>query len=997
MSRFSASALAGLLLGSLLVGAQPSEAAPISVAAQNPRDASGIQANSTQVFRSLGLIGNGASVLRTRTLPPASSQSTAGSQNFKAAATSTTLSFDFSHYSSNSGQRDVLRNFLSTNYGLLVAFYGVPAPEQGGKTVTVVGDSDFAAAYQPLLKPSATDGGTIYYRYVTLDRRFYSEAEEQKLNQFNIARLALRAFHGPNTFSYDYAQGNYIEAWQGGFADAAALLVANSLAGSPSNFDPSLLGSYVLPVYDFLNRPELGNAYVYTRSGADLAMSDFRAAMAQAAFLKIAVENPTFFKQFNALYYARFTPRQNVNPNSLRALAAEVVPTVEGTSFFDWVRRQYVLDTSVTQGQKIYAAVLPLPVTTTGDTRPRYLGFAQAFVTDSAGDETPSTGYGSINAFDEKGNNINAFSKEIQGGNPLSFNDANAPGQASFGAGFSNFGTPNQARVTLKIRFKAAETSAYFPFIAGNGVASKLTYYGVTTTGVSGTLALKSDSGVSESLPVTRGTFSGVKTYVSKAAVKTTLTIAGKTFVRNLAWLAPGANARGAGFVLEGGVPATTFNFTTAAGSSPIRMISLPFYPQESDEAKIFGIAPDSLKLARYRPNLAPGTLQGGVLKFGIDGQRHELYPYISTPMAPGRGYWLGINGAFSKTIPGSEPPRDKPFEVALPGGWNQIGVPFNRAFAPTALKVRYGGFAPVSYNQAVSNGWIRPGIWRWQPRGGYAIVDSTQNETLVPFEGYYLYVVPQTGVSLVFDPAATATALTAASGWSVPLIASTRLSRDASNSFGVTDRAAAAKPPAAAPVATLRFLSSGDAEMDASGAGAASGWADSFLASLEREASWDFVVEGVAKGERTYLSWGDLAQVPTDINLTLTDKKTGGQMALRPGGSYAWNSDGGVRAFTLRARRLARPQLTTVVSLSRTVAVEVALNVAAPGRLEIRNPAGDTVATLRSGQFPLGTSKFTWSGKMTSGQMAPVGRYRAIWLPLTQGDGSAASGFTWP
>ena len=948
---------------------------------------------STRVFRSLGVLGGAASVQRVRILPPAAASTRLP---IRTLAAGTALSFQYDNTFS-SAQINQLNGFIRANYPLLTAIFGDPAPEQNsGKTIFVRGDGP-AAAYQPLLRPSATDGGTIFFRY--------DAGVNAQINNFNFTRLVLRAFQGPNTFSYNYAAGDYVESWQGGFADAAALLVAHSAAGSPANFDPSTLGAYVLPIYDLLNRPELGNAYIYPRDpSVDLVMSDFRAAMAQSAWLKVAVENPQFFARFNAAYYAQVPARTAVSPSQLRQIAASVAPNVEGTSFSDWARRQFVLDTSVATGQKLYAAVVPLPLQAGTGQQAGFSGFAEAFTTDSSGDEDPSSGFGRVDAFDEKGVNINARSGELSGQvrDPskaiqlpgLDFTDSSLPGQADFGAGFSGLGSPDRARITLKFRFKGAETTAYFPYIGGNGSASDINYYGVVTGGDSGSLSISSSNGVNETASVGRGAWSGAARYQSGPRVVTTLKIGASTFVRNTAWLSAGAAARGVGFVLDGGTSEGTFTLKTGSGASKIRMISLPLFPTQSDEAQILGVEAAALKLARFRPNLAPGTLQNGVLTFGIAGDRHELYPQISAPMAPGRGYWLGVDGDFQREVRGAEPSQAVPFEMPLAGGWNQIGVPFNRAFAPDALQVRFGGFGPVSLATAQSNGWVAPGIWGWLPRGGYTRIDDGSGAKLEPGQGYFLFIPPQNGVSLRFDAASSSAPAPKMTGWTVPLSASTNTARDSSNRFGASTRLAAAKPPAAAPVVTLRFLSSGSVQSDASGAGAASGWADSFLPQFEREGEWDFVVEGTKKGERVTLSWGDLKSVPKEVKIVLRDLKTGRAQTLTAGGPSKWTSDGAPRAFSLRAVRQARAQVKVEAAPSRAVSIAVSLDIQASGRLEIQNRDGDLVATLRNGEWAAGTQKLVWNGAGRNGKAAPAGRYRAVWVPLLDGDRSAAASF---
>ncbi|MCX7968163.1 MAG: hypothetical protein N3B10_06695, partial [Armatimonadetes bacterium] len=80
-----------------------------------------------------------------------------------------------------------------------------------------------------------------------------------------------------------------------------------------------------------------------------------------AAWLKVAAENPECFRQFNQLLLA-LPDVESVRGDtvSLVDLMREVVPQVEGMDFYDWYRRQYVLDTGVSVGPKLYAFAVPL-------------------------------------------------------------------------------------------------------------------------------------------------------------------------------------------------------------------------------------------------------------------------------------------------------------------------------------------------------------------------------------------------------------------------------------------------------------------------------------------------------------------------------------------------------------------------------------------------------------------------------------------------------------
>ncbi len=857
------------------------------------------QTHATALFRSLGLLGPNASLTKVTVRKPQASQNrvasgalTTGRQNLTGP-----LKFDFTGYPA--AQRAVLQQFVNDNYARMVAVYGQPAPEQAGKTVKVVFEAD-AKDYAP---PAATNntGGTIFFGYEGVPKS--GDDPQKAVNTYNFTRVALFAFQGPRVPAFDFNAGNYVEPWLYGMADAGAFLVAYAAQGSPANFNPSALGGYLLPVYDYFNRPELSNAYIYPRDGSKLAISSFRLTMAQAAFLKMTVENPNFLSQFNAQLYGRGTAGASISSAQLQGLAASVVPNVEGRSFNDWVRAQYALDASVTTGQKLYLAAYPFPTEKTGASSSNFAVFAQAFSTDKDGNETASSGFGSIAAYDETGRDISALSPKLRADNVLNFGSNSVfPGEANFQASFDSLGNPNRALVTVKARYNQAEATAYTPVGVAGDTGAASSYYGGTLGGQNGALQLGGSA--TQNVSVTRGTWAASVPYPSGPRVQTAFTFGGATVRRNTAWLAPGPSARSAAFLLEVPSNLQTLDFSTPAGQSPVRMVSLPGFPLKTDEAAALNLAPDALKLARYRPKLSPATVDAnGALQFGISSGAYEIYPNISAPIAPGRGYWLGVDeSGYSTQVQASLPPADKAYEVPLQGGWNQIGVPFNRSFATSAIQVRNGGFAPVSLAVAQSRGWVAPGIWRWRPAGGYVRADI-DDATLLPFEGYFIFAGPQRGVALVFDPSASAvakasSALAAPGAWSVSLHAIGENTDDIAGRFGVSSAANIAKPPAGARVVSLRFVGA-----DALGAATAgSGLAESYIAQLGAGASWTALVDGAEVGENVTLKWGKFEGAARRIGLMLTDNATGARVAMKSGGSYRFVATAKPRSLTITA-----------------------------------------------------------------------------------------------
>lgn len=929
------------------------------------------------------------------------------------------LTFVFQGFSAD--QQTKLQTFAQQVYPILVQIYGDPAQQQQGKIVTVIYDTtEGDGYYMPPQKGSSTSGGTIL-----IDTTSGGVKDDQ--NNYNLTRQMLIAFHGPLIFAFD--------AWELGFSDAAALIANYLAAGSPANFDPSQLGVYVLPVYDLFNRPELGNSGFF-KSGTSANLGFYRAGIAQAAWLKVYVENPNFFRQFNAAYYTQVNA-DNValagvplagNTPALKRLAASYVPTVEGLGFMDWYRRQYVLDTSITMGDKLWLGIFPESNLVSGDTRSHFTGEAQRYRTLANGDESPLGGTALLTAYDEKGNDITAKSAELGKDNHVLFNaygeaevnSQNAAGTALLHdlpvAGFSNTSTPDQGRITLALTIGTSRTVAYFPYGVAGTADHPAAFYGATVGTNTGSVTIQSSSVMTSTNAVARGAFttSSSLIYPSGPRVKTTFSLApsdgaaAKTFYRNSAWAMYQDQAQSLRVLLETapGNGTVALNLRPTATNN-LRMISLPLTPTQSDEAAVLGVNPKTLLLARYRPNLSPQTFVRNGITYGVTADRHEIYPNISEPFMPGHGYWLKLPTNLSTTVRGGEPSRSVAYEVPLLGGWNQIGVPYNLTFSLSALKVRLLDGASVSFATAVTNGWIVPGVWRWLPTGGYSRVDTgdATNQRLVPFEGYYLFTRQAQGLSLVFDAHAPIAAVTAVRGlqWQLSLSATTSGARDADNAFGVVTMTAgqpqyavAAKPPAATRALTLSFLSGGTSAADATGAGAATGWAESCVAPSTKTASWPFIVDGADYGATVRLNWGDPHDVAANLDLTLVDETTGQRIPMINANqvySYTFTAGGVARHLHIEAKTLP-PAIqkfsATPLAGSHSAMLAAILGVSGMVDVEIQVLNGAMKRSLAADQVVSPkTTHWMWDGRDDAGRSVTAGRYVAR-LRLTDERGVA-------
>ena len=802
--------------------------------------------------------------------------------------------------------------------------YGEPAPSQRGKTVPVIFDDNAAGGEYRVPgfdAPYNNAGGTILYSPVRRGdvQELYADAAgncDQTCIQntdsvlplrdyYNISRQMLFAFHGADGFQAD--------PWEYGFVNAAGLVANWKFYQSTPIFDPGLLGDYYLPGYDFFNRPGIGNRYFFASKGAsgtDGFLARTRIAIAQAAWLKVWIENPDFFSTFNRSYFARYTDSLRSDDASLNALAASIVPTVEGLAWETWRAQQQILDVVVKPGDKL--VLIAVPQSASG--RAGFVTYAFRFRTNSIGDDAPLTGLnvGQFTVLDETGRDITALSIELRGGQLLSFDGQgasyfNVSGQLPIldpfigfaGTATSANGNREQGRFTVNLSVGAQQATTIFPC----GVAAQsIGIYGATTNALSGRVNV-SLNGTTDKATLARGAFGSAIVYPSGGNVKAILQLlpsdggTAQLFRRNFAWSYNGG-PQGVGVILDdkpttpNPTPTPTPATSSVTATWPIRgdnhwrLVSLPIEPSETDAAKVFQTPASELKLGRYRSTLTPAPATGARFNFGIDAKRNDVYPRLPQTVGPGRAYWLYLPQSRRITVPGTLLPTTAPASVALQSGWNSIGVPFPAPFNVGALQVKSGGQI-VSWNEAIARRWLMPGLWSWKQDGGYKRVDTAAGAAVYPFEGYFVYAIPGRALELVFDANKRSGILDVKTGevardnWRVAMNVRTTTEREDDFTFGVVPQTAnrtfaAARPPAGDRSVLLWFQNSGDRVAESSGAGRESGWAQSFQAPISARGSWQFFVDGATAGERVLLSWGDTRVVPSDLMLTLVDLESG-------------------------------------------------------------------------------------------------------------------------
>ncbi|MFA4015237.1 MAG: hypothetical protein RUDDFDWM_000315 [Candidatus Fervidibacterota bacterium] len=588
-----------------------------------------------------------------------------------------------------------LRNWLNSAMPTLIEVYGNPVSTPPGSTrkVKIILDTTL----------DALDGGV--YSPSTDEIRI-SNFEGRNFDYFNLVHHVLHAFRGPLVLSYP--------AWEEGMARAAAIIATKKLL---PKFDPSdpMDGDplFLMPLYDLLNQPPLGNPLFIPPSGYQ-TMAFWRYGMSAAAWLKVAVEDEGFFRKFNETYYSRYNERASTplsgNVPALKYIASRIVKQVEGMDFYDWYRRQWVLDTSVRSGFKLYVFNVPLEIgvliaicyyrTTPDGNEIPLNALAQLIYSNDMSDDL----------YAEEGNEAEIF-----------FGDGFIAPQ------FFNIGGPNLIRIDIAV--EGMRTVVYFPYNVRGEINKENPIFGGLVGADSGQVVVKGD-GVSESVNVSRGVFaitSGVDLNGLRKFTIEHMPLGGITMTehRNMCF----------GFyvlMLNGRASVVTVEKVFKRGW---HLFGVPVIPIKTDEADILGIPKEKLLLAHWQPNL-------------VGVSRYEVYPNISTPMHPGVGYWLLLDSDYKVTVQGTPTPADEPFEIPLLGGFNQLANPFPFPISVNDFMVVYKDGEPLSLQTASQMGYIDPNVWIWTQEEGYK-----RATTIEPWSGFWVRSLQPVGVWLIIPP----------------------------------------------------------------------------------------------------------------------------------------------------------------------------------------------------------------------------------------------------
>jgi hypothetical protein len=156
------------------------------------------------------------------------------------------------------------------------------------------------------------------------------------------------------------------------------------------------------------------------------------------------------------------------------------------------------------------------------------------------------------------------------------------------------------------------------------------------------------------------------------------------------------------------------------------RMVTFPFtYTQDSDDpAEVLGLQPGTFQIVAYNP--LTGT-----------------YDPVSR-LQPGRGYWVRMRGQGDTFVraAGAAPVKlalDEKFILPLRRGWNQVGNPSPYSVPLRTLRVLVTGGDRIGFEEAVSRGLIRAGIYSYN-RKTRQYVQLTRNSAVDPGKGIWIY-----------------------------------------------------------------------------------------------------------------------------------------------------------------------------------------------------------------------------------------------------------------
>ncbi len=906
-------------------------------------------------------------------------------------------------------QQSQLTAYLQLIEPILLRIYGPPAYNN---TIKIVHDPSLKSLHM-----ATYDASSNQIRLELLYDVDSADATLTPLDDYDLYVLTfvvLKAYHDDAFFYYD--------AWEDGFARAAQLLVISE--AKPSFGFLARDFNLMFSAYDLLNQPGLENpSFLGADAGTDAttmreALGTVRAYLAQAAWLKVIAERATFLADFNRAYYQALATNPGLSGHVplLKSMVATLAPTVEGYNFQEWYARQYVLDTAVVPGAKLFVFNIPQKDFITGEPTNSLPMNVYHFQTTATDQQVPLTGTVTFKYTAYDGYDLTAAVQGATGDAAVTakFGQAGNPaGIASAVPLFFNIAGDQQVqlqRIAVTATANGIERVVWFPNdAAADDNQIRYDLFGLVTNGFQGALKIHIEGKADDlTANVIQGAFrvkvpGGLPTPARATFTWTPDSSGGSAndaIQRNVMFLGiigTGKDAANGDAVVILETPPETLKDISQDIPAGLGMVTIPAWAIRNNAATVLGVPFGELLLARA--DSAVTDFQPYRL-----GSIYRLWP--DTPaFRPGYSYWLQAKSALKLAFKGVEADKARNFRQHYPPGWQQIGNPWTDLnLQVQSLRVQaVDGTADLSLADAQNRGLVSSAVFRYnRTKGGYEVMAPTG--VLTPYEGFWINVLDSHGVSIIYPnnilssrggaarpTRRTSRALTG-SDWQLGLVATANQQSDTSCFVGVAPGAAAgystrdvAKPPPFGSYVSVSTVETGWGQ-------SAGRYALDFR-EPGAETSWDLLVESNVANSNVTLSWPDVALVPSNVALVLTDLGTGRRRMLRTTSSYSFQLPAtGQRLFRLTANRSDGTSLAiTDLSLRQTRgggSVSYGLSAAAEVTVNLCSSTGRTIRTLVAAQAATrGTNEVAWAATDGQGRPLPNGLYR-LDLIATDADG---------
>ncbi|MBI1755559.1 MAG: hypothetical protein HYR64_00440 [Fimbriimonas ginsengisoli] len=735
----------------------------------------------------------------------------------------------------------------------------------------------------------------------------YQSAEAAAVN---FVHCLLLAYLGADQYAWD--------AFQEGLVRAGVMQVARTPGALPSTLDSSqvdavLEATYdVGPSYDWFNQRALGGPVFIAPNlvseplpaGGSLGgLYLLRHQMSGSAWQKVLVQYPGFLSAYNAALYSNSSLGSDLA--GLITLGQTVIDslggpssTVEGLSFAEWFRRQFILETRQTFGVKLLLEPVAISSGLVSPDFGVFLVQANLFSTALDGSEALMSGASFPIFWD---NSFNRLFPSVQE-NRMDL----AGGYGSLTPNFPDLfgGVPYRVSVDVPVTDQIARVYLPAGGVATPSSTSPNDLYGTvvgapTITPDTLRLVVSFGSTTLPPIPVVNGAFGALvgtsgflgARSLSLSLIRTTGGVDSTVFTRTVN-KGPGPIALD---LRAGGEDAFGFGPGLPAGLS---VIGMPLDPFESGGPSVFDIAGGSLMLARYNQSRAA----------------YDFYPAVEAPSV-GHAYFIRPDAANPSFAVQGRATAAIPAAVALRPGWNMIAAPLEADVPTSRVSVVRAANVPESYDAAVANGDIGVDFFEFVPGADDAASRVPETGTMAPavqFEagkGYFVRVIAPDGVTLVFAPASpsggpfapsrsfgqssSAYASAALSGW-LAQITLRGDGRSASALFGKS------------PTATRGFDLAQDSELPpgVGGLQAAFTGGGRLFRDVRRLGSGEvyrLTLEGLRKGQ-TY--WLSRAMVRGRLGpVSVVDLTTREATPWKPGMSLRFVANAASRAFEIRSQ----------------------------------------------------------------------------------------------